>query len=116
MSRFEVVLNPFQFETFYHGTTDTNAESIKKVGLKVSNPAEDYELIDEEEGHVEPGHPPGVYLAESFRHASEHGSAVFEVRLPDRVANSEIWKDGYGWSQDERFPHDIPSTLLRQVQ
>ena len=116
MPRFEVVLNPFQFETFYHGTSDSNAENIKKVGLKVSNPAEEYALLDEEEGYIEPSHPPGVYLAHSFRHADEYGPAVFEVRLPSYSENSDIWKHPYGYTQDEVFPHDIPPNLLRQIQ
>lgn len=115
MSRFEVVLNPFQFETFYHGTSDANVENIKKFGLRVSNPAEDYELADSED-YIEPGHPPGVYLAESFGRANEFGDAVFEVRLPERSENREVWRDDYGYSQDERFPHDIPPQFLRQVQ
>lgn len=115
MSRFEVVLNPFQFETFYHGTGDHNVESIKKFGLKTSNPAEDYELADSDD-YVEPGHPPGVYLAHSLDHARQFGPSVFEVKLPSGRENPEVWKHDHGYTQDEVFPHDIPPSLLKQVE
>ena len=113
--RFEVVLNPFQFETFYHGTGDHNVESIKKFGLKVSNPAEEWEGADSED-YIDPGHPPGVYLGHSLDEARRYGQAVFEVKLPSYRENPEVWKHDYRYSQDEVFPHDIPPSLLRQVE
>ena len=50
------MLNRHQFRTYYHGTSDSNVESIMKHGLKANNPAEGYEGLEEGETH-EPGHP-----------------------------------------------------------
>ena len=103
-----MTLNRHQFRTYYHGTSDSNVESIMKHGLKANNPAEDYEGLAEGETH-EPGHPEGVYLSENINNAREYGDAVFSVELP----NSAPWD----WAENgEVLKHSISPLALKQVK
>lgn len=102
-------LSPIQFETYYHGTNPANVESIKKHGLKKSNPAEI--LYDNEEDANDPGHPTGVYLGSDMKTAENYGDAVFAVELPNKVTNW-LWTE----SEGDVVGSDIPPEMLRQVK
>ena len=102
-------LNPHQFRTYYHGTSDRNVESIKKHGLKAHNPAEGYEGLKEGETH-EPGHPTGVYLSENLETARAYGDAVFSVELPD----SAPWE--WTGSEGTVLGHSIHPYMLKHVE
>ena len=103
------MLNRHQFHTYYHGTSDSNVESIMKHGLKANNPAEGYEGLEEGETH-EPGHPEGVYLANNIEGARNYGDAVFSVELP----NSAPWE--WTGSEGTVLKHSISPLALKQVE
>jgi len=101
-------LNPHQFRTYYHGTQPHNVASIKRHGLKAHNPAEGYEGLKEGETH-EPGHPTGVYLAQSLEGARGYGDSVFSVELPD----SAPWL----WAGNGHvLKHDIHPYMLKHIE
>lgn len=96
-----------QFQTFYHGTSESNAESILKKGLKVNNPAAELYGDDEEDY----GHPTGVYVGENIDVARGYGDAVFEVKLPARHKN-------WGWTESEGavWTKNIPPSRIKRVE
>jgi hypothetical protein len=95
-----------QFEKYYHGTSEKNAESIMKKGLKMSNPAAG--LYDDD--YEETGHPTGVYLGD-LETARGYGGAVFEVDLPAK-------HDNWGWTESEGhvWTANIPPKKIRRVE
>lgn len=101
-------LNRIQFHTYYHGTSDSNVESILKEGLKANTPGAEEYWYDEND--PDPGHPHGVYFSGTLEGAKEYGDAVFAADLPD----SADWK----WSEngDYVLGHDLPPFFLRRVE
>jgi len=100
-------LNRIQFHTYYHGTSDSNVESILKEGLKANTPGAGEYWYDEND--PDPGHPHGVYFASTLEGAKAYGDAVFAADLPD----SADWK----WSENGYvLGHDLPPFFLRRVE
>lgn len=101
-------LNRHQFRTYYHGTDDSNVESILKEGLKASTPGAGEYWYDETDPDL--GHPHGVYFSENIETAKNYGDAVFAADLPD----SADWK----WTESDGtvLGHDLPSVFLRRVE
>lgn len=95
------------FTRYYHGTSERNADSIIKEGLKQHDPSgwlkESGQIDPDDE---DPGHPTGVYLGDRAT-AEEYGDVIFSVDLPNKHSN-------WGWTESEGhvWQADIPPVFL----